>query len=156
MGYIRATYSKYFQSSISEDAVWSVAQESPTWCYVLGILHTFNLYNTPLYLKSHQSFFIKKSSLISFEIYMFWKIYFFEIWIWRKNKFRLMLKVNLLFLVQPVFFTFGSNLCKNKLLVLPVVILYKNWWKIVILRGHIFIFLQVILKLPFKFITHLK
>ena len=49
-----------------------------------------------------------------------------------------------------------SFLCKNKLVLLLVVILYKNLCKNVILRGKIFVFLQVIVQLSLRFILHLK
>ena len=47
-------------------------------------------------------------------------------------------------------------LSKNKLLVLPVVILYKKVCKDVIFRGQIVVFLQNILQLSLRFIAHLK
>ena len=46
--------------------------------------------------------------------------------------------------------------CKNKLLVLFKAIFPKNLCKNVRFRGHIFVFLQIILQLSLSFIAHLK
>ena len=45
---------------------------------------------------------------------------------------------------------------KDKLFILIVVPLYKNFPKTVILRGHVFVFLHIILQLSLRFIAHLK
>ena len=45
---------------------------------------------------------------------------------------------------------------KRKLFMLIEVTLYKNLYKNVILRGHVFVLLQIILQLSFRFIAHIK
>ena len=45
---------------------------------------------------------------------------------------------------------------KRNLLILTEVTLYKNLYKNVILRGHVFVFLQIILQLSLRFIAHIK
>ena len=45
---------------------------------------------------------------------------------------------------------------KRKLFILTEVTLYKNLYKNVILRGHVFVFLQIILQLSFRFIVPIK
>ena len=50
LGYIRETYSKYFQNSIPKTPISSVTQKSTTRSSFLGILHTFNLCSKSLYL----------------------------------------------------------------------------------------------------------
>ena len=50
LGYIRETYSKYFQNSISETPISSVTQKSNTRSSFLGILYTFHVCNKSMYL----------------------------------------------------------------------------------------------------------
>ena len=45
---------------------------------------------------------------------------------------------------------------KRKLFMLIELTLYKNLYKNVILRGHVFVFLQIILQLSFRFIAPIK
>ena len=45
---------------------------------------------------------------------------------------------------------------KRKLFKLIEVTLYKNLYKNVILRGHVFVFLHIILQFSLRFIAHLK
>ena len=45
---------------------------------------------------------------------------------------------------------------KRNLFILTEVTLYKNLYKNVILRGHVFVFLQIILPLSLRFIAHIK
>ena len=45
---------------------------------------------------------------------------------------------------------------KRKLFILTEVTLYKNLFKNVVLRGHAFVLLQIILRLSFRFIAHIK
>ena len=107
------------------------------------------------------------------DTHMSWQIYFYKIYIFQKKKKKifLILKVNVLFFqcnqiflylasisreVDILIFFLVKFLCKNKLFVFLVVILYKKVCKDVILRRHIFIFLQIILQLSLRFIMHLK
>ena len=107
------------------------------------------------------------------DTHMSWQIYFNKIYIFQKKKQKifLILKVNVLFFsvsrfsyiwlqsqreVDIFIFFLVRFLCKNKLFVFLVVILYKKVCKDVILRRHIFIFLQIILQLSLRFIMHLK
>ena len=50
LGYIRETYSKYFQNSISETPISSVTQKSNTRSSFLGILYTVHVCNKSMYL----------------------------------------------------------------------------------------------------------
>ena len=103
--------------------------------------------------------------------YTFQRIYFLKIWILHKNKFCLILKVNTLFFSVSRFSSIWLNFqekyiflsfflldfpFKSKIFLLLVVILYKNLCKNLILRGQIFVSLQVILQLSLRFTAHLK
>ena len=45
---------------------------------------------------------------------------------------------------------------KWKLFIITELTLYKNLYENVILRGHVFAFLQIVLQLSFRFIAHIK
>ena len=44
---------------------------------------------------------------------------------------------------------------QDKVFMLPMVVLYKNLYKNLILEGHIFVFVKIILKLALTFIANL-
>ena len=166
----RETYSKYF--SISERDISSVTHKSSTWSSFAGILYIFNLCNKSLYLKQIQSAFIKSNWWFFLRHTRFVKFYFVKFWTFEKNKFWLLLKVNVPFLFQcekifqplahiwwtkDILIVFLVKICcKNKLFIRHIVILCKNLCKNVILRRHICIFIQITLKLSLEIIVHLK
>ena len=97
--YIRVTYSKYFQNDIWEGAISSVPQKSTSWFFFLIFLYIFNLCNQSLYLK-----------------YVSANLFFFNFdFCKKKNKFYLILKLNVLFpWVWGVFATFVLNLRRSR------------------------------------------